>query len=253
MCLVVLAIGQSSNLPLILAGNRDEFHARPTADAGWWPDKPDVLGGRDLEAGGSWLALHRRGRFATVTNYRDAEPPATGLQSRGQLVTGFVEGSASPRDYVDAVDGTAYAGFNLIVGDHESVAYASNRGGGVRDLPAGLYGLSNALLDGPWDKVERSKRGLAALLRNSAVDDESLFELLGDRVQGPVDPAEAERLGDTVARAITAPFIVNPRYGTRCSTLVTRTSDSRWRLLERRFDPVGNRSGDSIYEFEPGA
>ena len=251
MCLVVLAIGQSPDYPLILAGNRDEFHARPTADAGWWPDKPDVLGGRDLEAGGSWLALHRRGRFATVTNYRDADAPAAGLESRGQLVTGFVEGDASARDYVDAVDGSAYAGFNLIVGDQNGIAYASNRGGGARELPAGLYGLSNTLLDGPWDKVERSKRGLASLIREDALDDESLLTLLGDRTQGPVEPAEAERLGDTTARAITAPFVVNPEYGTRCSTLVTRRSDSRWRLLERRFDPDGNQNGESVYEFEP--
>ncbi len=253
MCLVVIAIGQCPDYPLILAGNRDEFHARPTADAHWWTDKPDVIGGRDLEAGGTWLALHRSGRFATVTNYRDAEAPAAGLKSRGHLVTGFLDSDAKPRDYVNTIDGTGYAGFNLIVGDADGIAYASNRGGGVRTLPAGLYGLGNALLDGPWEKVERSKTALAALIRTATIDDESMMDLLQDRTPGHVDPAEAVRLGETTARAITAPFVVNPDYGTRCSTLVTLDRDSRWRLVERRFDAGGNRVGDSVYVVASGS
>ncbi len=253
MCLVVLAVGKSPDYPLVLAGNRDEFHARPTADAHWWQDRPDVLGGRDLEAGGSWLALHRSGRFATVTNYRDADSPPSGLTSRGQLVTDFIEGNTTPRDFVDSVDGDAYAGFNLIVGDRDKLAYASNRGGGVRDLPAGLYGLSNALLDGPWHKVEHSKRGLASLIRGGKLDDTALLELLEDKTRGPVDPAEAVRLGETTASAITAPFVVNPEYGTRCSTVVTLSRDSRWHFVERRFDRAGFATGESVYDFGPGS
>ena len=250
MCLVVLAVRQSPDYPLVVAGNRDEFHARPTADAGWWTDRPDVLGGRDLEAGGSWLALHRRGRFATVTNYRDADSPPPGLTSRGQLVADFVEGDATPRKFVETVDGDAYAGFNLIVGDRHGVAYASNRGGGARELPAGVYGLSNALLDGPWHKVEHSKRGLLSLIRSGSLDDEAFLGMLNDRTQGPVDPAVADRLGETAARAITAPFVVNPEYGTRCSTLVTLSRDSCWHFVERRFDREGNVTGESVYDFE---
>ena len=252
MCLVVFAIGQSPDYPLILAGNRDEFHARPAAQADWWSDRPDVVGGRDLEAGGSWLALHRSGRFATVTNYRDADRPAAGLKSRGDLVTGYLEGEVTPLAFVQGIDATVYAGFNLIVGDADGVAYGSNRGGGPPILPAGIYGLSNALLDAPWDKVERSKRGLAALIRAAAVDDESIMDLLQDRRPGDVDPAEAERLGEPTARAITAPFVVDSRYGTRCSTLVTLDRESRWRLVERRFDAGGNPVGDSVYSFASG-
>lgn len=251
MCLVVLAVGQNPDYPLVLAGNRDEFHSRPTADADWWPDRPGVLGGRDLEAGGTWLALHRSGRFATVTNYRDADSPASGLTSRGQLVTGFVEGDAAPREFVESIDGDAYAGFNLIVGDGEKLAYASNRGGGVRDLPAGLYGLSNALLDAPWHKVELSKRGLESLVRGGTPDDAALLELLEDRTRGPVDPAVAERLGESTAGAITAPFVVNPVYGTRCSTVVTLSRDSHWHFIERRFDRAGFATGESVYDFGP--
>ncbi len=117
MCLVVLAIGQSKEYPLILAGNRDEFHSRPTQKADWWPDNPDVVGGRDLQAGGTWLALHRNGRFATVTNFRDAQPVSPRFRSRGHLVTEFLESDQPPLQYLEAIDGPAYAGFNLIVGD----------------------------------------------------------------------------------------------------------------------------------------
>ncbi len=253
MCLVILAIGQSADYPLILAGNRDEFHARPTAAARWWADKPDILGGRDLQAGGTWLALHRSGRFATVTNYRDAEPVSPRFLSRGFLVTEFLESDASPLDYVTAIDGAAYAGFNLIVGDSDSAAYVSNRDAVARELGAGVYGLSNSLLDGPWYKVEHSKSGLHNLLEDGAVNESTLLRLLGDRSRGPVAEVDAEHLDFERAHAITAPFIVMPEYGTRCTTIVTCDRRGRYSLTERRFDANGIATGDSRFSFAAGA
>lgn len=249
MCLIVLAIGQQSDYPLILAANRDEFHARPTREAHWWPDKPAVLGGRDLQAGGTWLALNRSGRFATVTNYRDAQPPSPKHRSRGHLVTGFLESTLSPQDYLDTIDEGAYAGFNLIVGTLQDVAYLSNREDGKRALSAGIYGLSNALLDGPWHKVERSKRRLSELLADGRVDESSLMRLMGDRDRAPVAEVETGRLAFDRAHAITAPFIVMPDYGTRCTTVVLGDAAGKWRLTERRFDPGGRTTGESQYSF----
>lgn len=249
MCLVVLAVGQSPKYPLILAGNRDEFHARPTRKAEWWADKPDVVGGRDLQAGGTWLSLHRKGRFATVTNYRDAEPASAKFRSRGHLVTEFLESEQSPLEYVSAVDGDRYAGFNLIVGDAGQVAYVSNRDAGPCELTAGIYGLSNALLDGPWDKVERSKRGLRKLLEHDAVNETELLRLLDDRRLGAAEEVEPGPLGFATMHAITAPFIVTPNYGTRCSTVVLADSAGSWRLTERRFDAAGAAIGNSRYAF----
>ena len=132
MCLVVLAFQVSADHPVVLAANRDEFHARPSREAHWWPDAEDILAGRDLQAGGTWLGMHRSGRFATVTNYRDAEAQAEGVQSRGQLVVDFLAGDRAPIDYLHSIDGDAFAGFNLLVGDAESVGYLSNRGGGLQ-------------------------------------------------------------------------------------------------------------------------
>ena len=117
MCLIVLSLAQHPDYPLILAANRDEFHARPTQAAGWWPDKPDMLGGRDLQAGGTWLAASRNGRFATVTNFGERRRPPPRGRTRGELVTGFLDGDLAPADYLDTIEGDAYAGFNLVVGD----------------------------------------------------------------------------------------------------------------------------------------
>jgi uncharacterized protein with NRDE domain len=249
VCLIVLAIGQHRRYPLILAANRDEFHARPTANADWWADRKDVVGGRDLQAGGTWLALHRRGRFATVTNYRDVEPTSAKFRSRGHLVTEFLEGEDSSLDYVNKIDGERYAGFNLIVGDAARVAYVSNRGAGPRELPAGVYGLSNALLDGPWDKVERSKSGLRTLLASNNINETTMLRLLEDRAPGPIEEAESGPLDFPSMRAITAPFIVTPRYGTRCSTVVLVDNTGSWHMTERRFDAAGVAIGDSRYTF----
>jgi uncharacterized protein with NRDE domain len=237
----------------VLAGNRDEFHARPTQKAGWWPDKPEVVGGRDLQAGGTWLALHRSGRFATVTNYRDAEPVSAKFRSRGHLVTDFLKSEMSPLEYLGTVDRDRYAGFNLIVGDSADVAYLSNRGADARVLPAGIYGLSNALLDGAWNKVERSKRGLRDLLDRDAINETTLLRLLNDRTLAPTEEVDSSSLGFDLAHAITAPFIVTPSYGTRCSTVVIADTSGAWRLTERRFDAAGSSTGESRFDFSSRA
>ncbi|MDH5245836.1 MAG: NRDE family protein [Betaproteobacteria bacterium] len=252
MCLLVFAVRAHPRLPLIVAGNRDEFHARPTQAAHWWPDKPDIVGGRDLQAGGTWLAVTRNGRFAAVTNHRDAHRESAGLRSRGHLITGFLDSTGAAADYVESVDGSAYAGFNLLVSDGRSAAYLSNRGGGLRELQPGIYGLSNATLDEPWTKVTRTRSGLAELIERDNVNESSLMRLLGDREKASADEVETNGLSFAMAHALTAPFIVHPEYGTRCSTVMTIDDAGKVRFLERRFQPDGRQSGESKYTFESG-
>ncbi len=250
MCLVVVAWQQSSDYPLIVAGNRDEFHARPTQDMHWWADEPDILGGRDLQAGGTWLATHRNGRFATVTNYRDAQQERGTLLSRGNLVTEFLRSDTAPVEYLSAIDGERYAGFNLLVCDGETLAYSSNRGADARELAPGIYGLGNALLDSDWHKVRRAKQGLQQLLERDRVNESTLFRLLNDREMAPAECIESERLPFETAHAISAPFIVLPDYGTRCSTVLLRKAGGRTTLHERRFDPAGRSLGDSAFAID---
>ena len=249
VCLVILAFDAHKNYPLLVAANRDEFHARPTRKADWWSDAPDIVGGRDLQAGGTWLGVQRGGRFATVTNYSGAAEKRAGVRSRGHLVTDFLQGTKSPVAYLESIRGDDYAGFNLLVTDGASLGYLSNRGGGLRELPPGVYGLSNATLDEPWEKVERSKNLLLQLIDAGSVNKSQLLRILGDRNKGPVDEVRSDRLPFAIAHAITAPFIVTAEYGTRCSTIVRADSNGRWDLQERRFDASGDNVGESRYSF----
>lgn len=253
MCLLVIALRQHEKLPLIVAGNRDEFHARPTQNAHWWPDNPQVLGGRDLQAGGTWFAVHRNGRFATVTNHRDAQKERAGLKSRGYLITDFLASDQAPLDYLQTIDGDAYAGFNLLVVDRNAVAYLSNRGAAMRELPPGIYGLSNATLDEPWTKVTRSKSRLQALIQDDEVNESNLLRMLDDRHKAASEEVQTNSLSFSIAHALTAPFIVLPEYGTRCSTILTVSDEGRARFAERRFDALGRTTGESNYAFELGS
>lgn len=249
MCLLVIAHQLSDETPLIVAGNRDEFHARPTRNARWWSDKPNVLGGRDQQAGGTWLAVHRNGRFATVTNFRDAVPPSGKLLSRGHLVTGFLESDAAPLDYLESIDGERYAGFNLLVGDGEQLAYSSNRDGGQRLLAPGIYAVANATLDTPWSKVVRSKAALAELIEAGRANETNLLRMLGDRSKARASDVKTEGLAFERAHALTAPFIVQPDYGTRCSTIVIRERGGRVRFTEARYRPDGSSDGRDDFSF----
>ncbi len=245
MCLVIVAWQVVDDYPLIVAGNRDEFHARPTAALGWWADRPAVLAGRDLEAGGTWLGVSANGRFATVTNYRDLEPPRSGLRSRGELVTGFVDGTDTAGRFAEHIDGNRYAGFNLFASDGETLAFTSNRDSGPRLLEPGLYGLANAELDAPWHKTEISRRRFADALASGKVDAGRLLDLLDDRTLGPADDVSANGLPFARAHALTAPFIVQPDYGTRSSTVVMRSSGGELTITERRFKADGSADGET--------
>jgi uncharacterized protein with NRDE domain len=252
VCLIVFAWNQHPDYRLILAANRDEFHSRPTQDAHWWPDQPNILAGRDLQAGGTWLALSRAGRFATVTNYREQAFTKAHHKSRGELVTDFVNSDKSPASFSRSIDGPDYAGFNLISADlrdeSSSISYVSNRDDPLAELDAGIYGLSNATLDTPWVKLTRSKERLTALIADDDVNQTSLMRILGDR-EIAKDDADTEYLSIEQARAITAPFIVTEEYGTRCSSILLWRNSGEVEFVERRFDASGDQTGQSQFTF----
>jgi uncharacterized protein with NRDE domain len=257
MCLLTLAFRIHPQYDLVVAGNRDERHSRPSAALEWWRDAPDVLGGRDLQAGGSWLALQRDGRFAAVTNFRD-DPVrenrrnAPGGPSRGELVADFLRGERSAQDYLQQLQRRAgdYAGFNLLLADDAALWYASNRSDQfAQPLAPGVYGLSNDVLDTPWPKLLRSRARLAAWVDAGASAAAPLFALLEDREPAAWGPAEPTA---ELARVASAAFIVHPEYGTRCSTVVMRehqATGSRITVAERRFAAAGRPAGESSLFF----
>jgi uncharacterized protein with NRDE domain len=237
---------------MILAGNRDEFHDRAAAALSWWSDDARILAGRDLKAGGTWLGVARSGRFGIVTNYRDLQAPVEAAPSRGNLVPRFLTGATSPKEFLDDLRGAAprYSGFNLLVGGSRALYYFSNRGPQIpRALPPGIYGLSNHELDTPWPKLKRTRERFESLMKQSDVSAESLFTILADREQAPVEELPDTGLPQEWERVVSAPFIVNERYGTRCSNVLLIERTGRTVLQERRFDAAGVQTGTSRFEF----
>jgi uncharacterized protein with NRDE domain len=230
----------------LLIANRDEFYARPTAPLAFWDDEPDLLAGRDLQAGGTWLGVTRQGRFAAITNYRDPRANNPDAPSRGALVSDYLRGRGTPVDYLTRLVPRAaeYNGFNLLVGDGQHLFYYSNQDGSPRCLEPGFYGLSNHVLNTPWPKLERGRAGLLAQLQGPsepATDD--LLELLADRTR-----AADEHLPDTGVpreweRILSSIFIESPGYGTRTSNILRLYRDGRLSLSEK------NWSDGSLREF----
>jgi len=217
MCLILLAWQVPGRHALVVAANRDEFHAGPAAPAAFWPDQPAILAGRDLEARGTWMGISRSGKFAAVTNYRGGTEPRA-AQSRGSLVSAFLANGQPPAQYIGEVrkKASSYSGFNLLVSDGTELWWLSNRDGTPRRLEPGIYGLGNALLDSP-DVEPRKARFEEALASGAAV--EPLFGVL----------AQAR--------------IVDPVYGTRCSTVFFGG-----RYAERTFSPDGTEQDTLHYE-----
>lgn len=237
MCLIVVGWRVHPAYPLVLAANRDEFYARPTAPAARWPEAPQVIAGRDLEAGGTWLGITDSGRFAAVTNVREPGQPA-GRYSRGRLTRDFLCGEQAALPYLQALDGADYAGFNLLVGDGEQLAYFSNRGGPPQTLAPGVYGLSNRLLDSPWPKLLKAREGFAAALPQ--LPDEQVFvSLLADDEIVPDHELPQTGVSLEWERRLSAIFVRSENYGTRASTVVWQRADGVVQLHEQNYGPHG--------------
>ena len=249
MCLLLIAHRVHPSYPLIVAGNRDEFHARPTLDADWWQDDTGILGGRDLEAGGSWLAISLNGRFAAVTNYRDRERPAGSKTSRGALIRDFLNSDADPTGWLESIDADAYGGFNLLVADDDRAGYLSNRGGGRRELEPGVYGVANATLDTPWPKVVRTRTAFEHALSKQTVEIPELLGILGDRRLADPEELTADNLPLEDTHPLSSPFVLAGEFGTRSSTVLLKQSDGSVLFTEERFDAAGEHTGLSEFRF----
>jgi uncharacterized protein with NRDE domain len=238
MCLIIFAYNVHPLYRLILAANRDEFYERPSAPADFWEDQPQVLAGRDLKEGGTWLGVTRQGKFAAITNYRDPSAFKSNALSRGLLVSSYICGKQSSADYLEGITPQAdkYNGFNLILGEDRDIFVFSNRGG-KQKLKPGIYGLSNHLLNTPWPKVSRGKKLFkAALDKKGAELEESLFDMLADRHIPPDNKLPATGIGLEWERVLSSIFIVSPGYGTRSSTILLIGKNNRIKFVEKVFD-----------------
>ena len=250
MCLIGFAWHRHPRYALILAANRDEFHARATDPLAWWPGY-DCLAGRDRVGGGTWLGVTRSGHFAALTNFREPVSPTdagTDKPSRGELVTGSLNADPAAQSSTDAgLD--RYAGFNLIrgrlTGPDATLAFVSNRDESRASIAPGIYGLSNGAFDAAWPKAARLKSDLAALCAAPDVDAHSATEQLRTALGRPERATGDDQLPDTgldieIERRLSAAFILGERYGTRCSTILLVEHTGRATMTEYSFVPDGS-------------
>lgn len=252
MCLILIAHECHPLYRLIVAANRDEYHARPSAKASFWEEAPQLLAGRDLKAGGTWLGITTTGRFAALTNFREPHRHRPAAPSRGRLASDFLLGDMSVPAYRERLEheGEAYNGFNLVFGAGEQLVVYSNRAPLPPELAPGIHGISNHLPDTPWPKVVHGKEGLARLAAlGTALHPRDLFALLADRSQPPDELLPDTGVGIDRERQLAPLFIRGREYGTRSSTVVIIGRDNNVTFAERTFPPPHSRPSTVTFSF----
>lgn len=256
MCVIAFAWNAHPRWRLLLVGNRDELHARPSAALTRWPGSPGILAGRDLEAGGTWMGLVESGRVAVVTNVRNPAAPAGGA-SRGWLVTDFLRGTDSAARHAEALaaEAAGYHPFNLLLFDAAAAWFVSNAPTTrVAEITQGVHGLSNGDLDAPWPKVRRATAALRSFLadggRQPFVD---LLDAFADERTAPDGLLPDTGVGIALERRLSPVFVRDPRYGTRATTLVALERRGGGCIIERRFGADGAPAGETMLRFGAAA
>lgn len=253
MCLLGFALDSHPRYRLVLAANRDENYLRPTATARFWDDVPQILAGRDLQAGGTWLGVSRNGRLAALTNFYGPDEYFADELSRGALIPEFLSGDVSPDNFLELLmqNGDRYNGFGLVFGDLNGLSFYSNRGPAFHSLPAGIYGLSNHLLDTHWPKVAAIKEGIhQAITSSDFIDPDAVFGLLTDRSRHLDHLLPDTGVGIERERALASIFVTLEEFGTRCSTVVLIDHENRISFLERSYDAGQRNLGTVEFHFD---
>ncbi|MCO7225143.1 NRDE family protein [Pleionea sp. CnH1-48] len=260
MCLISLAIEQHPQYPFILVANRDEFFQRPTAPLHFWEDNPDILAGRDMEAGGTWLGIHRSGRWAAVTNYRDPTQPI-GELSRGALVVDYLTSHQSANEWCHTLRDRAakYSGFNLIVGHFltKEICYFSNRENQIREIPTGMMTFSNGQLEDQWPKMRRLQETFKQQLTlDNLSDTKTLISLLHNTAHAEQHELPQTGIPLDLEQQLSSLFIKpfktpkNIMYGTRSSAMVALNRNGQVSFIEQTFDENGQLALETHHALE---
>ena len=251
MCLIIFAYKSHPKYKFIFAANRDEFYDRPTKQADYWNDHPELLAGKDLQAGGTWVGITKQGRFAAVTNYRDLKNIKEDAPSRGMLTLDFLNNNISAEKYYEKIKPSLqdYNGFNLILGSIDELFYFSTHINGIKKLEPGIYGLSNAELNTDWPKVKKSKDVLSILLKNDEVHPWELLSILNDTRKAKEEDLPDTGVGMEWEKILSPIFIQSPKYGTRCSTAVVVDIENNFRFAEKTFFGSQGAFSNKDYRF----
>jgi uncharacterized protein with NRDE domain len=244
MCLILIAYDSHPDYRLIMAANRDEFYERPTAPLAFWENEPHILAGRDLKCGGTWMGITQSGTMAAITNFRHPAALIPDAPSRGDLVSDFLKGDQTAASYLEQLEncGITYSGFNLLTLDSKGLFYYSNQDSGVREVSAGIHGLSNHRLDTPWPKVETGKASLRHLLAADDIREETLFDILANNSRPEDHLLPDTGVGLPFEQLLGPMFIESPSYGTRSSSVLLMEKTGRITFSERTFQPVHPRT-----------
>ncbi|UII33022.1 NRDE family protein [Fulvivirga ulvae] len=252
MCLILFAYKTHPGYKLVVAANRDEFYSRPTEPAEFWEDNPSILAGRDLTAGGTWMGINKRGKISMLTNYRDLKNIRQNAPSRGHLVSDFLENDETADKYLHQVSekGNLYNGFNLVCGTVDELYYYGNYRAGVHPVTSGYHGLSNALLNTQWPKVDKGLNKLRAILKSERIDPEQLFDALYDDIKAPDHLLPDTGVGLERESMLSPMFIKSANYGSRCSTVLLVDHDNRVQYLERTYNIPEFTFTDRVFEMK---
>ncbi len=253
MCLIFIAHQAHSDYPLVVAANRDESHQRRTQAAQFWTDEPELLAGRDLEAQGTWMGVHRgSGRFAAITNYRGPSVNLTNPPSRGSLVSSFLRGSDRALDFLQRLSdqGSQYNGFSLLVHDGKTLASYCNREGQPQELSPGVYGLSNRVVNTPWPKVVSGRQELSTQLAEGPPNSQDLFAILTNRQPAADSELPETGIGKEREKQLSPRFILGDEYGTRSSTILIINQHGHAQFDERSYDTDGSLHTEVNFTFD---
>lgn len=252
MCIISFHFQDHPNYKLIVAANRDEFYERPTKEAHFWGDKPNILAGRDLKALGTWLGITKDGRFAALTNYRDPKSESEDKKSRGEIVTSFLTSTKKAPDFLETLhqNSAEYNGFNILLGTPDELFYYGNRQNKIVKVSPGTHSISNHLMNTPWPKVSKARTNLQQYVQNhNIIDVEEIFLQLNDQ-----EIAEDNLLPETgidldLERQLSPVFIKTEHYGTRASTVLLVTKDNHVTFIERTYNS-GSFKKENKFNFD---
>jgi len=252
MCLIVFSYKENKESlktfpgSLVLAANRDEYYERPTKNMHWW-EPEEILAGKDLQAGGTWLAVSNDGRFAVLTNFKELASGKEPLKSRGELVSNYITSKGvSSKEYLENFKERNYAGFNLLLGDKEGIHFISNRSEEIEKLESGIHVLGNLLLNSQTKKSIKIKNQFKELLQTNPDEDALLEFMKGD--SGDLSNLDMAGFKETEHEEIPYRFIKSNVYGTRCTTLLTIDLNGKYRITEQNYSKGGNKTGKVSHE-----
>lgn len=252
MCTIVIGFQQHPEYPLIVAANRDEFYDRPTEKASFWKEHPQLLAGRDLQSGGTWLGVNKSGRFSALTNYRNMQSIRQNAPSRGHLVlsTLLQPNQDQSTNNLKEIASKAfnYNGFNLVTGTIHQLHYYSNIENQIRLLKPGIYVLSNELLNSPWPKAERARQRFTELITQNQIDDPSLFSMMADKETFPLEKLPKTGLSEEMEVRLSSTFIHSDGYGTRNTTILKTSQSGQIHFAEQLYTDGAAREMN-IYKF----